>query len=33
MTEKHNPSLPVDDETLLRVLTGLHAAGIEFVRD
>lgn len=33
MTRNPNPSLPVDDRTLLRVLTGLHAAGIGFVLD
>jgi hypothetical protein len=33
MTRNPNPSLPVDDRTLLRVLTGLHAAGVGFVLD
>jgi hypothetical protein len=33
MTEIQNTSLPVDDRTLLQVLTWLQAAGIEFVVD
>jgi hypothetical protein len=33
MTEIQNTSLPVDDRTLLRVLTWLQAAGIEFIVD
>ena len=33
MTEIHNTSLPVDEKTLLRVLTWRQEAGIEFVID
>jgi hypothetical protein len=33
MSENPNTPLPVDEETLLRVLTWLHAAGVGFVLD